>query len=316
MTDAAESEAGMPRADNLRPSRAVRSRSFASIAEQYDRSRPGPSPEVLDWLLPFEADVVVDLGAGTGALTRLLVERVPTVVAVEPDGRMRAVLAERVPRATVLEGAGESIPLDDGVADGVFASSSWHWMDPAIAVPEVARVLRPGGSFGVVWSGPDWTSQWLRAIRPRAIVERLMAAGALAPDGVVAPAGALAPDGVVAPDAVPTHDPAQAIGNATAESITPLGAASPHRHELVIPEGSPFEALDRTEIRWVLPMTADDLVGLLGTFSGVITLDASLRAGLLEQAEHLLADELGLEGAATTDVPYLARCWRARRTAA
>jgi SAM-dependent methyltransferase len=69
---------------------------------------------------------------------------------VEPDERMRAVLQARSPGVEVLEGTGEAIPLPDASADGVFISSAWHWMDPDLAVPEIARVLRDGGRFGVI----------------------------------------------------------------------------------------------------------------------------------------------------------------------
>ena len=88
----------------------------------------------------------VDLGAGTGALTRLLVGRADEVVAVEPDDRMRAVLAEAVPGARAVAGRGEAIPLPDDSADAVLASSSWHWMETVPTLREIARVLVPGGS--------------------------------------------------------------------------------------------------------------------------------------------------------------------------
>ena len=98
---------------------------------------------------------MVDLGAGTGALTRLLVGRADEVVAVEPDDRMRAVLTESVPGARAVAGRGESIPLPDASADAVLASSSWHWMDTVPTLLEVGRVLVPGGTLAAIWSGPD-----------------------------------------------------------------------------------------------------------------------------------------------------------------
>lgn len=156
--------------------RAARARSFGSVAEDYDRYRPGPPAAVLDWLLPEGAVSVVDMGAGTGALTRVLVDRVAAVTAVEPDPQMRRVLAERVPAARVLEGSAEALPVADASADAVLGASMWHWVDPPRAVAEAARVLRPGGVLGVLWThmAPEseeiaWLWPALRDERPPAL---------------------------------------------------------------------------------------------------------------------------------------------------
>ena len=140
---------------------AERARSFGAIADDYDRARPGPPEVAVDWLVPEHAHTVVDLGAGTGLLSRALTRKVPQVVAVEPDPRMRAVLAARSPGVRVLEGTGEAIPLPGASVDGVFVSSAWHWMDPDRAIPEIARVLRDGGRFGVIWTHRDHQAGWL-----------------------------------------------------------------------------------------------------------------------------------------------------------
>jgi SAM-dependent methyltransferase len=136
--------------------------SFGAIASDYDRVRPGPPPAALDWLLPARCDVVVDLAAGTGLLTRALASLAGHVIAVEPDDRMRAVLAARSPGVDALAGRGEAIPLPAAAADAVLISSAWHWMDPDRAAPEIARVLRDRGRFGVIWTGRDPATPWLR----------------------------------------------------------------------------------------------------------------------------------------------------------
>jgi SAM-dependent methyltransferase len=139
----------------------VRATSFGQVADDYDRLRPGPADEALDWLVPPNCEVAVDLAAGTGLFTRALRARVAQVIAVEPDDRMRAVLAARSPGVRAVAGRGEAIPVPDASADGVFVSSAWHWLDPGQAVPEIARVLRDGGRLGVIWTGRDRQSDWV-----------------------------------------------------------------------------------------------------------------------------------------------------------
>jgi SAM-dependent methyltransferase len=144
--------------------RATRSLSFGAIAEDYDRFRPGPPAEAVEWILPLECHAVVDIGAGTGALTRLLVGDGVRVTAVEPDARMAAVLARRVPSAIVLSARAEDLPLESGSVDAVVGSSMWHWVDVERATHEAARVLRPGGLLGILGTGPDLSQAWLAEI--------------------------------------------------------------------------------------------------------------------------------------------------------
>ena len=136
-------------------------RRFGEAAAAYERGRPEYPTIVVDWLLADRPRCVVDLGAGTGKLTRALVDRVATVVAVEPDPGMRAALAERLPSTRVVDGVGERIPLPDAFADAVVAGQAWHWVDPVRAIPEVARVLRPGGTLGLVWNDRDPDDPWI-----------------------------------------------------------------------------------------------------------------------------------------------------------
>ena len=144
--------------------RRVQAASFGAVADVYERARPTYPAEAIDWLLPPGARRVVDLGAGTGKLTRGLVDRGLSVVAVEPSAGMRRELAEALPGVTLLAGTAEEIPLPAGSVDAVVAGQAWHWVDPVRAVPEVARVLAPGGQLGLVWNIRDERVDWVAEI--------------------------------------------------------------------------------------------------------------------------------------------------------
>ncbi|HEX7527404.1 MAG TPA: methyltransferase domain-containing protein [Gaiellaceae bacterium] len=132
-----------------------RALSFDRVADEYERTRPTYPPELLD-RLPLDQDAaVLDLGAGTGKLTRILAERFRDVTAVEPLINMRTILQRVVPGVVALPGSAERIPLDDGSVDGVFAAQAFHWFDKPVALPEIARVLRAHGIFAVVWNQGD-----------------------------------------------------------------------------------------------------------------------------------------------------------------
>lgn len=146
---------------NAHTDKAARATSFGTAAQDYDRYRVGLPEEVAETFLPHGVEAVLDLGAGTGAMTRRLVGRARRVYAVDPDPRMTRVLAENCPQASVHEGTGEHIPLPDASVDAVVAASSWHWMDPAATVPEVARVLRSSGTLCIVWNRRDRSVPWV-----------------------------------------------------------------------------------------------------------------------------------------------------------
>jgi len=134
---------------------ADRARSFDRVAEEYERARAEYPPSVLDGLPLSEAAEILDLGAGTGKLTRLLTQRYRRVIAVEPLDGMRVVLERVVPEAESRAGSAESIPLEGASVDGVFAGQAFHWFANDEAIAEIARVLRPGGVLGLVWNEPD-----------------------------------------------------------------------------------------------------------------------------------------------------------------
>ena len=140
---------------------AVQARSFGAAAVQYDQGRPSYPEVAVDWLLPVGARTVLDLGAGTGKLTRRLVTRGLDVVAVEPSERMRGQLTRALPTVRALAGSAEQIPLPDGAVEVVLVAQAWHWVDVEKAVPEVARVLVRGGRLGPVWNDRDEREDWV-----------------------------------------------------------------------------------------------------------------------------------------------------------
>lgn len=126
---------------------------FGAHADEYERARPEWPEQAARWLVPEDAELVVELGAGTGKLTRAIAALGVRVVAVEPDPRMLALLRDRGLEG--IEGTAEAIPLGDGEASAVLAGSALHWFDLDVALPEIRRVLKPGGILGFGWNHRD-----------------------------------------------------------------------------------------------------------------------------------------------------------------
>jgi SAM-dependent methyltransferase len=126
---------------------------FGAHADAYERARPAWPEEAARWLVPEGAEFVIELGAGTGKLTRAIDALDVRVVAVEPDSRMLSVLREHGLEG--VEGSAEAIPFGVGEADAVIAGSALHWFDLDAALPEIHRVLRPGGRLGFGWNHRD-----------------------------------------------------------------------------------------------------------------------------------------------------------------
>ena len=138
--------------------------SFGPAADIYERGRPTYPAEALDWILPAGRARVVDVGAGTGKLTRQIQARGLPVTAVDPSDGMLTQLRHAVPGVPALLGSAEALPLPDASADAVVVAQAWHWVDPARAVPEVARVLAPGGRLGLIWNHRDESAGWVRRL--------------------------------------------------------------------------------------------------------------------------------------------------------
>jgi ubiquinone/menaquinone biosynthesis C-methylase UbiE len=135
------------------------SRSFELVAGLYERVRPEYPAEAIAWLadrLELRGGrTVLDLGAGTGKLTRALTQTGATVIAVEPGDAMRAELERALPEVEALRGSAERIPLDDGSVDAVAIGQAFHWFRYDEAIPELHRVLRPQGRVGLLWNARD-----------------------------------------------------------------------------------------------------------------------------------------------------------------
>ncbi|PJN28177.1 class I SAM-dependent methyltransferase [Kitasatospora sp. CB02891] len=138
--------------------------SFGSAARLYDSIRPAYPAQAVARAIGSEPVRVLDLGAGTGLLTRVLRAAGHEVIAVEPDAQMRVVAAERHPGTQVLAGSAEDIPLPDGSVDAVVVGQAYHWFTPQDALPQIHRVLRKDGVFAPMWNVRDDRTPWVAAL--------------------------------------------------------------------------------------------------------------------------------------------------------
>ena len=139
-------------------------RSFGPVADAYDRGRPSFPTEAVRWLVGPDPATVLELGAGTGKLTSVLVELGHDVHATEPDPGMLKVLRRHLPDVPTSESGAEEIPLPDRSVDVVVAAQAFHWFDHEQALPEMARVLRPGGHVALAWNTRDERIPWVRRL--------------------------------------------------------------------------------------------------------------------------------------------------------
>ncbi len=145
----------------MEPTPTSHSRPFAGTAGEYARGRPDYPPELIRWALPAPVNVV-DLAAGAGQLTRGLLAQGHRVIAIEPVEQMLAELLRASPTALGVRAVGEAIPLRSGSTDAVTVGQAFHWLDPARALPEIARVLRPSGTLTVAYNVLDYSVPWVR----------------------------------------------------------------------------------------------------------------------------------------------------------
>jgi SAM-dependent methyltransferase len=141
---------------------------FGNAAQTYTRGRPDYPPELLIWLRQVLAlgigKTAIDLGAGTGKFTKLLLQTGATVIAVEPIEAMRAELAVALPDVNCITGTAQAMNLPDTIGDAVLCAQAFHWFATGAALAEIHRVLKPGGKRGLVWNVRDESVGWVAAI--------------------------------------------------------------------------------------------------------------------------------------------------------
>lgn len=224
--------------------------SFGAAAAAYAEHRPDYAQAAVRWALArAPGERVLDLGAGTGKLTAVLVALGADVVAVEPDPGMLAELRRMLPAVHALPGSAEAIPLPDASVDAVVAGHALHWFDLAVAGPEMARVLAPGGTLAGLWNVLDDRVDWV------AELARVSGEAAVGP-----------------------RDLLSSWRNATAEAHLPRPRGVAHF-------GSPEQA----EFAHGQRRTADSLVAKIATHAGMLVLPERERRATLDRIRTFLA---------------------------
>lgn len=142
--------------------------SFGALADQYERARPDYPRAAIERLaseLRVEAgSPLLDLGAGTGKLTRMLTPLGARVVAAEPLAAMRERFARVLPAVPMVGAVAEALPFGDGAFGGVVCAQAFHWFDGRRALAEIHRVLSPGGRLALMWNVKDESVGWVRSL--------------------------------------------------------------------------------------------------------------------------------------------------------
>ncbi|MEO6822054.1 MAG: class I SAM-dependent methyltransferase [Candidatus Nanopelagicales bacterium] len=250
--------------------------SFGAEAGAYARFRPTYPIEAIRWLLTAETvqvTKVLDVGAGTGALTTVLVAEGLDVTAVEPDAGMRDELAGALPSVSVLAGSAESVPLPSSCVDAVLVGQAWHWFEPGAAVAEFARVLVPGGILGLLWNLRDDSVPWVAAL-----------SGLIGGEDTIR--AAREEDNVAAALRAP-----KSLGSAGAAVV-----------------GMRFTEPEREVFGHQVSHTIDSLVGLVSTFSYVRL--SPRRDEVLAAVRDLATTHPDLAGHNTFELPYVTAAYR------
>lgn len=241
-----------------------RATSFGAAAGDYEAARPDYPFEAVAWMLeklPHGSHRIADVGAGTGKLTRVLADAPDAeVIAIDPDPLMLEALRTAVPGVPTFLGTAERLPVPDASLDAVVLGQAWHWVDPAAGSTEIGRVVRSGGTLGLIWNTRDSGTDWVRRLT--------------------------------------------AIMHSSAAELM-LDEYGPTVAE-------PFGVLEQEEWQWVRPITRAELHRMADSRSHLITASDAERRSIHDDMD-VLFDELGFDGGATIDLPYVTRAFRAVR---
>lgn len=252
---------------------------FGPAAADYELARPSYPPEALD-VVVRELGVgpgarVLDLAAGTGKLTRLLAATGAAVTAVEPVPGMRARIEATSPDVTAVDGTAEDIPFPDASFDVVTVAQAFHWFEPAPALAEIARVLRPGGGLALIWNVRDERVPWVSDFT-ELVVE------------------------------VGGGRPYSSYRVATAEDAV----AGPLRD---VPESGAFDALHLARFRNDIPATIDEVVDRAASTSFIAALPEAERVAGLACVRTLLEGHPDLARRRSFVFPHLTDVYWCRR---
>lgn len=261
----------------------VRGDSFGLAATTYDRNRPSYPSDAVRWMLGDQGLTVLDLGAGTGLLTRALIAAGHNVTAVEPDDSMRAQLIEATPQAAVFPGSAESIPVEDASVDALVVGHAYHWFDPEPAHAEIARVIRPGGTFGTFWNLRDDDFPWSAELTQLLEDE----------DSGTSPEGS---------SAIMLHG---ALDVVRGRNEGPEWLMSPTF-------GDRFTAIERNFFPNEVEHTPESLLELIRSRSYYLTSDDARKGEIDRKVEELTSSHPELSGRETFPMPYVTVAFRSQ----
>lgn len=253
------------------------SRGFDAGAGDYERARPSYPEAAVRFLVEqlgiWPGATVLDLGAGTGKMTRLLVPSGARVIAAEPVEGMRARLREALPGVAVLAATAEAIPLAGESASAVVVAQAFHWFDPEPAIREIHRVLTPGGGLGLIWNVRDESVGWMKRFSELLAPYRERARAIGAPAGSVQIA-------------------------ASRGMITGPWRAMLGRSPL-------FTPLAERRFRYDQPLPPDGVLARASSISFVSVLPEADRTTLLDAIRDLVATDPETTGRAEVIIPYV-----------